>query len=402
MPLEDLLEIRNKIFKKKYPNSDTEAKYGNEEKPATGIIVDNPLLEFALDRRFLAYGRNYLAYGRGGSGKTSLFYDFAKMFQAQGGVVIWIETERAADLQFAQKQGVDISRLIIEHPETLEEALNLIEIYVRNLPKAFNDDTPVLICLDSIDSSVTEYEIDQSHNLNDTKPGQHAKILSRYYREIENPLSSEKCVCLFLGQHREKIGGGTGSFGEEAPEALTGGNAVLHYNTCRWKMARKADIVVEEEATGAKRKVGSVHLMTAKRNKLGREGNTQQIEYYAYIDGGIDWYSPLVKFLGTNYTKLVTKSGGWSSWNIPDIKYLDAEGNEKTIDVEQNYREEELGLIIAKSIQAKEVIRTAFGIPPLPTATEIAEVEAERKVKRNKKKKALGSEDPKDKNIVET
>ena len=83
-----LVETTQKQFAKKFKDSETQFVYARDEKPPIGIIVDNPLLEYILDRRFMAYGRFYLIYGQKGSCKTSLFYDFAKMFQKQGGKVL--------------------------------------------------------------------------------------------------------------------------------------------------------------------------------------------------------------------------------------------------------------------------------------------------------------------------
>jgi hypothetical protein len=68
------------------------------------------------------------------------------------------------------------------------------------------------------------------------------------------------------------------------------------------------------------------------------------------------------------------------------MTYIDKEGNEQPIDVEAAMSEKELGYILANSVQAKETIRTAFEIPPLPSTEEIEEVEKERLNKRKKKK----------------
>jgi len=388
-----LLEATEKQYRKKFKDSETEFKFAKDEKPVTGLIVDNPLLEYVLDRRFLAYGRFYLVYGKKGSSKTSLFFDLAKMFQRAGGAAAWIETENAADLDYARKQGVDTDRLILQHPQSFEEALNMSEMYVRNLAKVDPDgQMPFLIGLDSIAGSSTEYEQDTTHSITDVVPGTHARLLSRFYREMEHPLANEKCVFIALNQLKEKIGG-MGGFGDEQPESMMGGNAQYFSSTYQLKMAYTGTLKKKNEH-GVDRKYGSTHSIVCKRNKLGREGNMQKIEVDLYIKGGLDWYSPLVRHLGKQgYTDIVSSAGARHTWKVDGVTYLDNEGKAQPIPTDTSFYDRELAAMIGRSTDAKELIRTAFEIPALPTAEEVQEVEKERLVKRKKKVKSL-DDDP--------
>jgi len=377
-----LVQTTQSQIAKKFKDSETKIMLASEERPPTGMIVDNPLLEFILDRRFMAYGRFYLVYGAKGSCKTSLFYDFAKMFQRNGGKVIWIETENAVDLDYAKHQGVDLENVLLIHPHSLEEALNFSESFIRNLSKVDPEGKmPILICLDSIAGSVTEYEQDSGNDITSTIPGTHARLLSRFYREMEKPLANERCVFLALNQQKHKIGGF--GFGEQI--SMMGGEAPMFSSTYQWKMAYTGALKVKNEH-GAERKYGSTHKVQCTRNKLGREGANQEIEFDLYIKGGIDWYSPLVRVLGKSYDTLIEKSGGWYRWLLPDMTYIDKDGTEKPIDTEQQLYDKDLGYIIANSAQAKEAIRTAFEIPALPSAEEVEAVEKERLTTRKKKK----------------
>jgi recombination protein RecA len=384
--LAQLLETTAKQFKKKFKDSDTEFRLAKDEKPVNGLVVDNPLFEYILDRRFIAYGRFYLAYGKKGSSKTSLFFDIAKLFQRNGGGVLWLETENAADLDYARKQGVDIEQLQLIHPQTLEEALNIAELYIRNLPKVDPEGTtPLLICLDSIAGSATEYERDTSHNISDTTPGAHARLLSRFYREMEHPLANEHCVFLTLNQLKEKIGG-MGGFGGETPESMIGGEAPRFSSTYQWKMAYTGALKAKN-AAGVDRKFGSTHEIVCKRNKLGREGNMQKVKVDLYINGGIDWYSPLVKKLGEDgYSDLVSSAGARHTWKVDGVTYKKDDGSELLIPTDAGYYDRDLAAMIGRSEQAKELIRAAFEIPDLPSEEQVKEIEKERLTKRKKKK----------------
>jgi RecA/RadA recombinase len=403
MAIQELLSLTQKDFQKKYSKDrNLEIEFASEVNPVTGIIVDNPLLEYVLDRRYLAYGRCYLTYGKKGCSKTSLFLNMAKMFQAAGGDVIWIETEKAADLDYAQKQGVDLKRLVMPKCDTLQEALTTAEGLIKNLHKAYPDgNTPVLICLDSIAGAIPEYEVQADVTVGEVKIGEHARLMSGFYRRIIHPLAYEKAV--FLALNQLKIAIGKPSFGTEEAEAMIGGEAPRFHSTYQMKVERTADMV-KKTAGGAERKVGSKHRITCKRNKLGREGSSQRIEFDLYIDGGIDWWSPLVRKLATEYTDLVVRRGGYYYWEVENIIL----GTEPVEDPEQaakgvtkptyiptdkGLREAELAGMIQQSTEAKEMIRKAFGIPDLPPESVITQVEEDNKKKRGKKKVILDEDE---------
>lgn len=404
MAFQDLISSVQKEFKKKYGKERAlEIEMGDEVPPATGLIVDNPLLEYILDRRFLPYGRCYLTYGKKGCSKTTLFLNLAKMVQQAGGDVVWIETEKAADLDYAKKQGVDLTRLIMPKVDSLQEALTVAEDFIKALPKAYPDgNTPVLICLDSIAGAIPEYEMQSDVTVGETKVGEHARLMSGFYRRIIHPLAHEKAIFLALNQLKVKIGGN--SFGGEEAEAMIGGEAPRFHSTYQWKVVRTKDLV-KKMANGSERKIGSRHEITCKRNKLGREGNSQNVEFDVHIKGGIDWYSPLVRKLGEEYTGLVTKTGGYYTWEPEGTvyeeieEYTDEAGDTKTrvvqliIPTDKKMREGELASMIAKSNAAKEIIRKEFEIPDLPPVELVQKVEADNKQKRGKKRASIDDED---------
>lgn len=358
----------------------------DKELPPTGIVVDNPLMEYAFDRRFMAYGRCYLLYGKKGCSKTTLLFDLAKTFQKAGGKMLWIETENAPDFRYMELQGVDPKGVIYHNPKSIEEALTLAKMAIENYSKYSDGKTPMLVALDSIAGGATEYERDQDV-IGQAKPGEHAKLMAAFYRHIIPYLECENMVFVATNQLRDQIGGMQG-FGSEKPEALLGGEAQRFNSTYQFKVARIRDNLTEDHM-GVKRKSGSTHTLTVKRNKLGREGNSQKIEFDVHINGGIDWYSPLVRMLGETYAPLVGKTGGWYTWRVPGVEYsLDIEGTETrgVIDTEKKYREQDLAILIKNSMEAKEKIREAFSIPDMPppeVEQEIAEVNKTRRKKKS-------------------
>lgn len=406
MALQDLLALTQKDFQKKFSKDrKLEIEYGDQIAPVTGLVVDNPLLEYVLDRRFIPYGRCYLLYGKKGCSKTSLFLNLAKIFQQHGGDVVWIETEKAADLDYAAKQGVDLKRLVIPKVDSLQEALTVAEDTIRNLPKAYPDgDTPVIICLDSIAGAIPEYEQQADVTVGETKVGEHARLMSGFYRRIIHPLFHEKAIFVALNQLKVAIGVRT--MDPEGAEAMIGGEAPRFHSTYQFKMDRTSDMLKRVEGGTAERKVGSKHKITCKRNKLGREGKSQNIEFDLWIEGGIDWWAPLVRRLAAEYSSLVERSGGYYYWvpektihkvELQEIK--DDNGNVQNVTAptyisnEDSFRERDLALVISESTEAKELIRKAFGIPDMPPPAAVEAVEKENKAKRKRSKKASEEEE---------
>jgi recombination protein RecA len=357
----------------------------DKELPPTGIPLNNPFMEYAFDRRFMAYGRCYLLYGKKGCSKTTLLFDLAKVFQRAGGKMFWIETENAPDFRYMELQGVDPRGVIYHNPKSLEEALTLCKITIENYAKFSDGKTPIMVALDSIAGGSTEYEQDQDV-IGQTKVGEHAKLMSAFYRNIIPHLECENMVFVATNQLKEQIGGMTG-FGAEKPEALIGGEAQRFNSTYQFKVARIKDILTEDHM-GVKRKSGSTHSLVVKRNKLGREGNSQKVEFDVHINGGIDWFCPGVRRLGEEYPSMVGKTGGWYTWRIPNTEYvLNIDGQETSgvIDVNKKFREQDLGLLLANSPQAMEETRRAFSIPDMPPPEIEQEIAETNKTKRKKK-----------------
>ena len=262
--------------------------------------------------------------------------------------------------------------------------MTLCQNIIENFSKYSDGKTPLLVALDSIAGGCPEYEREQDV-VGQTKVGEHAKLMSAFYRRITPYLECENMVFVATNQLKEQIGGMSG-FGQEKPEALIGGDAQRFNSTYQFKVARIKDNL-EEDHMGVKRKAGSTHTLTVKRNKLGREGNSQKIEFDIHINGVIDWYSPLVRLLAENYPALVGKSGGWYTWKTEGVAFelnVEGETTSNIIDTSKKFREQELGYVLANSHEAKELIRQAFGIPDMPSQEIAKEIEKNNKTKRKR------------------
>lgn len=384
----------------------------SEVPPLTGLVVNNPLLEYILDRRFIPWGRFILVYGPKGSSKTTLFFELAKIFQVNGGEAIWLEAENAADMDYAKSQGVDTTRLGLIKINSLEEGLNTLGCLINNYQLEDPEmKCPKLICFDSLAGIGVESEMDDKFGMENVTVGKHAKILSLFFRKYASKLAKLHMVVMFINQLRDSISTGFSPvpLPESAKEALLGGKSQYFFSTYHWRLKFITDLTQvdengeEEEGEGKKkavRKVGSVHALDCVRNKVGREGKGQSVVFNTYREGGVDWYTPLVTKLKKEYPGLVALKGSRYFWKGPPVEYRKFVKNEQgqytgasevrilgeCIPVKQpdgtmapgtepiSYSGLDLAAAIANSDGAKEVIRNLFGVPPFGAAGKIEDI----------------------------
>ena len=356
------LEKIIKITKQKSPKIGDNLELfrpASEEPPLTGLPLQCPILEFLFDRPFIPYGRIILVYGKAGSSKTSFFYDLAKRFQRQNGTVLWVETENAIDFDYAQKQGVDLNNVGIQHPTTLEEGLNIIQQTIKLLAKEEYKD-PVLICYDSIASSPVAIEEEKS-DLSQSIVGYHARVLSRFFREIVKPLQKLNCTLLMLNQPKHNIM----AVNPRAKEsiALIGGEAQYFHATYIFELSKINDILDKEADSDAVRHVGSLHRIKVIKNKLGRSGKTQ-VEVPLYINGGYDWTKALVTRIVNDYPQVIKQTRGYYMFVHPELENLTYKDGEewKPIPVNKNMRYESIARIIDNSPDLMLFFRALFKI----------------------------------------
>lgn len=76
-------------------------------------------------------GRVIEIYGSESSGKTSLALAIAGQVQQMGGHVTFIDVEHSMDVRHATRMGVDVRQLAVNQPQTMEEALGVVERLAR-------------------------------------------------------------------------------------------------------------------------------------------------------------------------------------------------------------------------------------------------------------------------------
>ena len=100
---------------------------GNENNHVASIPSGVLSLDNALGIGGLPRGRIVEIYGNESSGKTTLTLQALAEVQKHNGVAAFVDAEHALDIEYAEKLGVDIDKLIVSQPDYGEQ-LSLIHI----------------------------------------------------------------------------------------------------------------------------------------------------------------------------------------------------------------------------------------------------------------------------------
>lgn len=246
-----LAELRKKFDNDVVIMADSEP--GNIDAIPTGC--------FAVDRLLgcggLPRGRIIEMYGEPSSGKSATSLYFISQIQKSGGQCLFIDAEFAFNSSFAASIGVDVKKLMVAQPSTLEEAMEI----VRTLVAA---NTLDLIVVDSVAALVPKKEVEGEEMLADSVADQ-ARLMNKALRILTGEVARSKTVVIFINHLKEKILTGYGSqWGEKT--TTPGGKALKFYASVRLAVSKG------EKLKGPKPQelqIGNVVNITASKNKVG-------------------------------------------------------------------------------------------------------------------------------------
>lgn len=266
-------------------------RMGAQERVSVPTISTGSLsLDMALGVNGVPKGRVIEIFGPESSGKTTLALHIIANAQKQGGVAAFIDAEHALDPEYAKKLGVDLDNLLINQPDTGEQALDIAETLIRS-------NAVDVIVVDSVAALTPKAEIEGE--MGEPQVGLQARLMSQAMRKLSGIISKSKTCLIFINQIREKIGVMFGN-----PETTPGGRALKFYSSVRIEVRRIGIIKEGERAIGNR-----VKAMVAK-NKVAPP--FRKAEFDIMYNGGISLSGDVVDLAIGN--ELVDKSGAWFSY----------------------------------------------------------------------------------------
>jgi recombination protein RecA len=265
-------------------------KLGNTEtiERIPSIPTSLPTLdEYQLGIGGIARGSIVEIFGPESSGKTTLTLRIIAEAQKLGDLAAFVDAEHALDIEWAAKNGVDVSELAINQPDSGEQGL---EIVIRLVDSGAYG----IIVVDSVAALVPQAELDGE--MGDSHMGLQARMMSQACRKLAGRVKKTNTVVIFINQIREKIGVMFGS-----PETTTGGRALKFYASVRLDV-RRIGVIKEGDAI-----VGSRTKIKVVKNK--KAAPFRESEYDLRYDIGFDALADFVDYA----TKLgiLEKAGAW-------------------------------------------------------------------------------------------
>jgi len=256
----------------------------------------------------LPYGRQVLIWGSKSSAKSSLCLQMIGIAQKEGKICAWIDAEMSYDKEWAEKLGVDTSKLIVSQARTINE---MVDVGVQLMEAGVD-----LIVVDSITSLLPaiyfEKDSDELKQLENTKQiGAESRDFSNAWKMINYANNKVKpTLFVLISQSRNNI---SAMYTSQQP---TGGQATKFYSSTVIKLfssesdnqAIKGKIYVGDKAI--EEKIGRKVRWEVQFSKTSPAFQSGEYDFYFRGDSlGIDSIGDLVDT--AELAGLVTRTGAW-------------------------------------------------------------------------------------------
>jgi recombination protein RecA len=237
---------------------------GEASTPPAVVSSGSAALDHALGVGGIPRGRITEVYGPEGVGKTTLALSVLAQAQRAGGTGLFVDTEHALSLPWAATVGVDTHRLLLCHPDSGEQALEVVNVLVGS-------GAVDVVAIDSIAGLVPQVELDSA--IGDRHPGVQGLLLSDALRRLVGPIARAQVALVVTNQLRQRAGV-TGT-----PTYTAGGRALGCYASVRLHLHQPRDVTRRGHVVGRR-----VRAEVAK-NKLAPAWQACELELRA--DSGL-------------------------------------------------------------------------------------------------------------------
>ena len=306
-----LADSLNKQFK------DTKVAYFLDGSNATPtdikefVSTGSSVLDLAISNRpngGVAVGRITEINGLESSGKSLIGTHILAETQKKDGIAVYIDTETSVSREWLETIGVDVSKLLYLHVETVEDIFECIESIIVKIRES-DRERLVTILVDSLAGASTKVEMEADFE-KDGWATSKAIIVSKAMRKITQMIGRERIALVFTNQLRQKLGV---MFGD--PWTTSGGKALPFHASTRIRLKNMGQIKV-----GAKNDViGMKCRAQIIKNRLGPP--LRHADFNLYFDSGIDDMGSWLTVLKDH--KLLKIAGAWYTleYKGKDIKF---------------------------------------------------------------------------------
>jgi recombination protein RecA len=257
----------------------------------------------------LGYGRQVLVWGNKSAGKSSFCLQMIALAQKEGKTCAWIDAEHSYSPEWAEKLGVDSSKLIYSPAKTVNDMVDV----AAKLMEAEVD----MIVVDSISALLPAIYFEKDGNemkdLQDTKQiGAEAKDMTHAVKMLN--YANKNTLLVLISQQRNQFGS------MHASHIPTGGMAVKFFSSTvikLWSSEAEANAIKAGVKVGDKiieQRVGRPVNWIVDYNKLGPPNLSGQYDFYYQGETlGVDLIGETLDV--AEMCGIVEKGGAWYTVN---------------------------------------------------------------------------------------
>ena len=322
------------------------------------VSTGSTILDLAISNKpngGIAVGRITEINGLESSGKSLVGAHVLAETQKKGGVAVYIDTETSVSEDFLEVIGLDISKMLYLHLETVEDIFEAIEEIVTKVRES-DKDRLVTILVDSLAAATTKVELEADFD-KDGWATSKAIVISKAMRKITQMIGRQKIALVFTNQLRQKLGV---MFGD--PWTTSGGKALPFHASTRIRLKNVGQIKDTKKNT-----IGIKMRAQVIKNRLGPP--MRHADFELYFETGIDDDGSWLHVMKDH--NLVKQAGAWYTLKYGDDeinKFQSKDWSEQLED--KDFREYCYNLICDKVILKYE---KNFGIDDVVVEEELSE-----------------------------
>ena len=204
-PKRGLVAVTDNELKRKYPGSGLASDISVIPEDALWLPSRSIYLNYTMGGG-IQYGRICEIFGGESSGKSLVAMDFGYSAQFLGGVLLWNDAEQSFDPQWAQTNGLDLTRTYVYNETSIERISDWAADMAITMRSKLVNNEPIVIVTDSIAALDCEDNINSTQTNGKAEMGNRAKAIYRFLRTRNQLFSELGIVYIFINQLRKKVG----------------------------------------------------------------------------------------------------------------------------------------------------------------------------------------------------